>query len=190
MFNILRRRVNRKGQATVEVVLLFPLFLILILFLARVFALLVLVQKLEIASVYVSKRWLLESHTNIDYAQGWDVNFLKKDIEKRVEDYIGFNNKATRDFLGLKAIKVDIQRTVYWNDITITVLTNPSKLGILCKYDKNTVCKGKIMQNCFKGYNYICESGGKLVVSKHVPNRDRPIPFVLPVVKKKNIKAK
>ena len=173
---------NRRGQATTEVVLLLPLFLIFIIFMMKIFGLLVLVQKLEIASAYAAKRWQLESHTTSFYATGWDERFLKSDIESRVSDYIGFNNQATKNFLSLKNLDVSINRQQVWNQIVITVYTNPPNLGILCKYDKQVVCKDqRIRDNCLKGYAYICETGGKLEVTKYVPNRDRPIPFILPI---------
>jgi len=173
---------NRRGQATTEVVLLFPLFLIFIIFMSKIFGLLVLVQKMEIASAYAAKRWQLESHTTAFYATGWDTRFLQRDIESRVADYIGFNNTAVRNFLSLSRMELNIERTQMWNEVRITVYTNPPKLGLLCKYNKQVVCNdNRIRDNCMKGYGYICESGGKLEVKKFVPNRDRPIPFVLPV---------
>ena len=178
----INKLLNRRGQATTEVVLLFPLFLILIIFMTKIFGLLVLVQKMEIASAYAAKRWQLESHTTAAFATGWDVRFLQRDIEKRVSEYIGFNNSAARNFLSLSRMEVNIERTQMWNEVRITVFTEPPKLAILCRYNKLVVCDDyRIRENCLKGYNYICESGGKLEVKKFVPNRDRPIPFILPL---------
>ncbi|ACC98744.1 TadE family protein [Elusimicrobium minutum Pei191] len=177
---------NRRGQATTEVVLLFPLFLIFIVFMAKIFALLVLVQKMEIASAYAAKRWQLESHSNIDYATGWDNSFLLKDIQKKVEDYIGFNNRAMKDFMSLRSVKVNIERTQVWNEVKITVNTQPAQIAILCKYDKQVVCRDQaIRDNCLRGYNYLCESGGQMEVKKFVPTRGRPVQFQLPVNKRK-----
>jgi len=175
------------GQATTEVVLLLPLFLIFILFLLKIFGLLVLVQKMEIASAYAAKRWQLESHTTAQYATGWDDRFLRSDIQAKVADYIGFNNGAAKSFLSLSRMEFNINRTQMWNEVQIIVYTDPPRLGLLCRYDKLIVCKDpRIRENCMKGYSYICESGGKLQVKKFVPNRDRPIPFILPLGGSKN----
>jgi Flp pilus assembly protein TadG len=59
MNKISRHLFNRKGQATTEVVLLFPIFFILALFVIKIYGLLVVVQKTEIASFYAAKRWQL-----------------------------------------------------------------------------------------------------------------------------------
>ena len=85
--SIFDRIINRRGQATTEVVLLFPIFFILTLFIIKIYGLLIIVQKTEIASFYAAKRWQLESHRAVKYADGWDNIFLKKDIEKKVMDY-------------------------------------------------------------------------------------------------------
>ncbi|WP_424246096.1 hypothetical protein Dip510_001013 [Elusimicrobium posterum] len=185
MRRILFNFLNKRGQATTEVVLLFPLFLVFMIFFARIFSLLVLVQKMEIASAYAARRWQLESHSTYTFQQGWDKNFLSKDIQKRVEEYIGFKNPATRDFLNLRAVKVEMTRSQMWNEIKITVFTNPTKVKMICKYDPQIVCQDeRIKTSCMKGYDYMCLSGGKMEVKKFVPSRDRPIPFRLPVYKK------
>jgi Flp pilus assembly protein TadG len=81
-------RPRRKGQAMTEMLLLLPLFMFIVFFTAKIFALLVLVQKLEIASFYAARRWQLESHLSVDYA-GSDQGNLKSDIKDKVEEYIG-----------------------------------------------------------------------------------------------------
>ncbi len=177
LFNIFR---NRKGQATTEVVLLFPIFFILTLFIVKIYGLLIIVQKAEIASFYAARRWQLESHRAQQYTDGWDKNFLKKDIEKKVSDYIGFTNPATRKFLSLRRVTLDIERTNVWNIVKLTINTYPPNIPFLCSYNKNDICKYPYGQACFRGYNFICESGGSIEVIKNVPNRDRPISFVLP----------
>ena len=48
---------SKKGQATTEVVLLFPLFVIFILFIIKIFGLLILSQKMEIAGFYAARRF-------------------------------------------------------------------------------------------------------------------------------------
>ena len=158
------------------------MFLIFILFLTKIFGLLVLVQKLEIASAYAAKRWQLESHTTSLYATGWDERFLKSDIQDKVADYIGFNNSAVKNFLSLTRMEVNINRGQVWNEVQVIVYTSPPRIGILCKYDRQVVCNdNELRENCMKGYDYICGGGRPLEVKKFVPNRDRPIPFVLPL---------
>ncbi|MGB2579799.1 hypothetical protein AAIR98_001718 [Elusimicrobium simillimum] len=179
--------VNRRGQATTEVVLLLPLFLIFILFMSKIFALLVLVQKMEIAATYAARRWQLEAHPDEYYASGWDKNFLLKDIEKSVSEYIGFNNMATRNFLSLSTMKLDVKRTQVWNEIILTVHTRPVRAGILCNYNKHKICEDqRIRENCYRGFSYLCEAGGQLPpVRKFVSNRDRPNSFELNIRKRK-----
>ena len=176
-FNYLR---SRRGQATTEVVLLFPIFFILALFIIKIYGLLIVLQKAEIASAYAGRRWQLESHRATKYTSGWDKNFLIPSITKQVQNYIGFNNPATRKFLSLRKVDVDIKRYEVWNVITITVATYPPRIPLLCSYDKREVCKRPYGQACMRGYNFICETGGTLQVVKQVPNRDRPIGFILP----------
>jgi len=50
------RRSATRGQATTEVVLLLPLFMFFLFAFAKVFAMLVLVQKMEVASYYAARR--------------------------------------------------------------------------------------------------------------------------------------
>ncbi len=175
-------RAGRPGQAMTEVVLLFPLFLLIVFITAKIFALLVLVQKLEIASYYAARRWQLESHINADHA-GWDEGTLKKDIEVAIRGYIGFETPAVKKFLNLKDLKMEVVRTQVWNVITITVVTNPAGVKLLCKYPKQAVCTYPYGVACMNGHDYLCAGGKQLEVIKYVPNRDRPIQFVLPGLK-------
>ena len=177
---LLRR--GRRAQAMTEVVLLFPIFLIIVFITAKIFALLVLVQKMEIASYYAARRWQLESHLNADWA-GWDDGTLKKDIERNVRGYIGFDSPAVSKFLNLKELKIDVVRTQVWNVITLSVTTNPAGVKMLCKYPKQAVCTYPYGQACMDGHDYLCRGGKSLEVIKYVPNRDRPIQFVLPGLK-------
>lgn len=181
MMNIRGIFKSRRGQATTEVVLLFPIFFILALFIVKIYALLIIVQKSEIAAFYAAKRWQLESHRSQQYAQGWDENFLKKDIERKVQAYIGFNNASMRKFLSLRRVSIDVERTNVWNIVKLKINTFPPNIPFLCSYDKRDVCKYPYGEPCFRGYNFICESGGSIEVIKNVPNRDRPISFVLPM---------
>lgn len=173
------RLFNRRGQATTEVVLLFPIFFILTLFIIKIYGLLVVVQKAEIAAFYAGRRWQLESHRALQFHQ-WDKNVLQRDIEKRVQEYIGFNNASQRKFLSLRKVTLKIERTNVWNVVTLTVNTYPPVIPFLCAYDKRVVCQYPYGQACMRGYNFICESGGTIEVVKNVVNRDRPISFILP----------
>lgn len=170
---------NKKGQATTEVVLLFPLFLIFTLFIIKIYGLLIIVQKSEIAAFYAARRWQLESHRAAKFAQTWDDNFLLKDIEDKVKGYIGFKNPSTKKFLSLRKISVKVERTNVWNIMNLTIETYPPRFPLLCAYDKRDVCKRPYGDACFRGYNFVCESGGKIVVTKNIPNRDRPISFLM-----------
>ena len=165
-----------------EVVLLFPIFLIIVFITAKIFALLVLVQKLEIASYYAARRWQLESHLSADWAN-WDETTLKKDIEKNVRGYLGFETPAVSKFLNLKDMKIEVVRTQVWNVSTLTFPTNPAGVKILCKYPKQAVCTYPYGAACMNGHDYLCQGGKQLEVIKYVPNRDRPIQFVLPGLK-------
>ncbi len=60
-----------------EVLLLFPMFMVILFITVKIFALLVLIQKMEIASYYAARRWQLESHLNANYAASYDNNFFK-----------------------------------------------------------------------------------------------------------------
>ncbi|MCX5784361.1 MAG: hypothetical protein NTX59_01600 [Elusimicrobia bacterium] len=168
-----------------EVVLLFPIFMIIVFITAKIFALLVLVQKMEIGSYYAARRWQLESHLNADYA-AWDNGTLKPDIEKKVKTYMGFDDTkrgGAYQFLNLRSLNLDVVRTQVWNVVTLTVETNPARVKLLCLYQKQAVCAYPYGQACNDGYDYICTGGKKLEVIKYVPNRDRPIQFVLPGLK-------
>ncbi|OGS13828.1 MAG: hypothetical protein A2234_11355 [Elusimicrobia bacterium RIFOXYA2_FULL_58_8] len=183
-----RAAARRPGQAMTEMVLLFPVFLIIVFVTAKIFALLVLVQKLEIASFYAARRWQLESHLN---SNDYPDDALKKDIEEKVSGYMGFDNPAVAKFLNLKALKLEVQRTQVWNVITLRITTSPQNIPLLCKYPKQVVCAQPYGQDCMNGYDFICvdpgnhqnASGKELEVIKYVPSRDRPIQFVLPGIK-------
>lgn len=155
---LLRRR---RGQATTEVVLLFPLFMFFLFAFAKVFALLILVQKLEIASFYAARRWQLESHRNAQF-EGFDDSALRTDIEQRVMSYLGYGTSSAQ-FLDLtaqcrdaKVPGIKVQRTQVWNIVTVTACTRPLSMAF------------------YKTTGFVFES------TKYVPNRDRPIAFVLP----------
>ena len=162
--DILRRR--RRGQATTEVVLLFPIFMFFLFAFAKVFALLILVQKLEIASFYAARRWQLESHRNAQY-EGFDDGRLRSDIQEKALTYLGYGTPQAR-FLDLTnscrttkdcpagAPGVSVQRTQVWNIVSVTACTRPLNMPF------------------YKTQGFV------FCATKYVPNRDRPIAFILP----------
>jgi hypothetical protein len=159
---------RERGQATTEVVLLFPIFMFFLFAFAKLFALLILVQKLEIASFYAARRWQLESHRNASY-EAFDNGTLRMNIEEKTLSYLGYGGNSA-GFLDLTnsclvtkecsagAPGVSVQRTQVWNVVTVTACTKPP-----------------LVKNPF--YN---TPGFVFCSTKYVPNRDRPIAFVLP----------
>ncbi|MBU2529797.1 MAG: hypothetical protein KKD35_02055 [Elusimicrobia bacterium] len=170
--------IKRSGQAMTEVVLLFPMFLVITFITVKIFALLVLIQKMEIGSYYAARRWQLESHLNAGYMA--QDEGLRKNIEEAVKGYLGFDDDNVHKFLNLRSFELGINRTQVWNVVTLTVTTNKAGVAMLCKYPKQVVCAAPYGPECLTGYDYICTGGRKLEVIKYVPNRDRPIKFVLP----------
>ncbi len=169
---------SSKGQATTETVLLFPLFVIFILFVIKIFGLLILNQKLEIAGYYAARRFQLQSHQTDYYANTWDRRFLIKDIQKKVENYLGFDNPGMKKFLSLNTLKMDINVSGTWVKVTLTARTKPPRLPFLCKYNKDRVCEHD--EKCLKGYNFLCETGGEVNIIKYVGHNDRPMPYMRP----------
>ena len=168
----------RRGQATTEVVLLFPFFVIFILFIIKIFGLLVLSQKMEIAGYYAARRYQLQSHTTDYYHRTWDRRFLMKDIQKKVESYLGFNNPGMKKFLSLNTVKVDINNSGSWTKVIITARTKAPRIRFLCNYKKDDVCDRDA--KCLKGYAFLCETGGEVSVIKYVGHNERPAPYARP----------
>ena len=168
----------RKGQATTEVVLLFPFFVIFILFIIKIFGLLVLSQKMEIAGYYAARRYQLQSHETDYYHRTWDRRFLIKDIQKKVENYLGFDNPGMKRFLSLNRIKLDINTSGTWTKVVITAQTKPPRIRFLCKYNKDQVCDRD--DRCLKGYAFLCETGGEVKINKYVGHNERPAPYMRP----------
>ncbi len=175
LFSIFR---SRRGQATTEVTLLFPVFVIFILFIIKIFGLLVLTQKMEIAGYYAARRYQLQSHTTDYYAETWDKRFLKKDIKRKVENYLGFDNPGMRKFLNLKDLKLDINTSGTWIRVILVANTNAPRIPFLCKYNKDQVCQHDA--KCLRGYGFLCETGDKVEVIKYVGPNDRVMPFQRP----------
>jgi len=169
------KMLNKKGQSTTEVVLIVPVLLLILFFTAKTFALLVMVQKLEIAGYYAARRWQLESHIGTSY-QSWDRG-LRRNIKGRVKEYLGFN-KPIAKFLQLYDCQLDIDRSQTWNIVKLSVKMRPANIPILCKYPSNVVCADYGLA-CFKGYNYMCVSGAELEVKNYVSNRDRILDYHL-----------
>ncbi|MBQ8032823.1 MAG: pilus assembly protein, partial [Elusimicrobiaceae bacterium] len=122
---------NRRGQATTEMVLLFPVLIIFVLFIIKIFGLLVLNQKMQIAGTYAARRYQLQSHVTEYYEKGWDRRFLKKDVERKVEEIIGFNNPGLRQFLSLNSFRLDVNTDNNWTKITLTANTKAPRIKFL-----------------------------------------------------------
>lgn len=172
---MIRRLRDRRGQAMTEVMLLFPVFFIFFLGIMKVFAMLVLVQKMEIASYYAARKWQLESHRNVQYT-GYDESILKADIIEKISGYLGCSTalgdlgKTTADFLDIANCgsqdMLEVTRTQVWNVVTLNVRTRPWNVA-------EFFCRGAAASTG------MCR-GFEFSVTKYVPNRDRPIQFVLP----------
>jgi hypothetical protein len=143
--------------------LLFPIFVFFILGFAKIFALLVVVQKVELAAYYAARRWQLESHRNIAYEGTFDNRVLIKDIKNKVCGIVGCSEscgtRRTSEFLGIRCrgVKVTVNRAQVWNVVEVKVPIRSWRL----------LGKTVIKQVDFK-------------ITKFVPNRDRPISFNLP----------
>ena len=150
---------SRKGQATTETVLLFPVLVIFIVFIIKIFGLLVLSQKMEIAGFYAARRYQLQSHVT-DYLTRWDRRYLQKDIKKKVEDYLGFNNPGMVRFLSLRSLKLNVDTSGTWTRVVLTVNTAPPRINFLCKYDKMQYVKMNLP--ALKGLNFCAKRAAKL----------------------------
>lgn len=152
---------RRSGQATTEVVLTLPILMLFVWMFTKLFLLLILVQKLEIASYYAARRWQLESHRNVQYEQkdgggnfGCEGQFqsLCGNIEHHVRGYLGCTGGPLVTYLGLAKCDVEITRQNVWNEVSLTAnVTLP-----------------------------FVQQVKEFRVTKYVPNRDRPIAYVLP----------
>ena len=174
---MMRRLFSNRGQATTEVVLLFPILIIFILFIIKIFGLLVLTQKMEIAGFYAARRFQLQSHTT-EYLTRWDRRYLQKDIQQKIEDYIGFNSPGKVRFLSLKSLNLDINTSGTWTKVTLTVFTKPPRIKFLCKYDKLQLCQNDV--SCLAGFAFLCETGGQIQVIKYVGPNERVLPWRRP----------
>ncbi len=169
---------SRRGQATTEMVLLFPVLVVFVLFIIKIFGLLVLNQKMQMAGMYAARRYQLQSHVTDYYEQGWDRRYLKKDVQRKVEEIIGLNNPGTRQFLSLNSFKMDIDTRDNWTKITLVANTKAPRIRFLCNYDKDKVCDRD--RYCLRGYNFLCEDGAKIEVIKYAGKNERPAPYARP----------
>ena len=168
---------SRRGQATTETVLLFPIIIIFMIFIIKIFGLLILNQKMEIAAFYAARRYQLQSHVTA-YYQRWDRRHLQKDIEDKVKEYLGFGHSGMMRFLSLQDMKIMINQEAEWTQVRLLVTTKPPKIPFLCKYNKLTLCENDLM--CLKGFAFLCETGGKIEMIKYVGPNERVIPYVRP----------
>ncbi len=154
-----RARGARSGQATTEVVLLIPLFIFFMFAFVKIFGLLILIQRMEIASYYAARRWQLESHRNVAIQQSFDMPTLLPDIQSKVQNYLGWGNPEFQNLFALAdpGPMVSVQPTEVWNVVTLTVPISETLLFFKFKPLNTT-----------------------MTVTKYVPNRDRPILFKLP----------
>jgi hypothetical protein len=171
---------NKKGQSTTELVLILPFLMIILFFTAKFFALLVMIQRVEIASYYAARKWQLESHVNPSY-YSWDEG-LRTDIKSKVMDYLGFGGPLA-DFLQLQDCTLTVQRAQALNIVTLEVDISPPRVGLLCKYPSARLC-ADYGEACFRGYEFICTTGVGLKVDRYVPTRDRPLDYFLAGLKK------
>lgn len=169
---------SRRGQATTEMVLLFPVLVVFVLFIIKIFGLLVLNQKMQIAGTYAARRYQLQSHVTEYYERGWDRRYLKKDVQRKVEEIVGLNNPGTRQFLSLNALKMDINTDANWTKITLTAIIKAPRIRFLCNYDKDKVCDRD--RYCLRGYSFLCEDGAKIEVIKYAGKNERPAPYARP----------
>ena len=169
---------NRNGQATTEMVLLFPVLIVFLLFIIKITGLLVLRQKMEMAGAYAARRFQLQSHLTSYFANGWDRRFLKKDMQRKIEEIIGFNNPGTRQFLSLNTFSLDINTDNTWAKITLTANTKAPRIAFLCKYDKDKVCDRD--RYCLRGYSFLCEEGARIQVIKYAGYNERVMGYVRP----------
>ncbi len=159
-------------------VLLFPVLVVFLLFIIKIAGLLVLNQKMQIAGTYAARRFQLQSHVTEYYEKGWDKRFLKKDIQRKVENIIGVDDPGARRFLSIDSFHMDIDTNNNWTKITLTANTKAPRIAFLCRYDKNKVCDRD--QYCFKGYRFLCEEGLKIQVIKYAGPNERPAPYARP----------
>lgn len=150
--------IGKKGQATTEMVLLVPLFLIVAIGIVKLFALAVMVQKMELASYYAGRRWMLESHKNAAYA-GWDQNTLSKDIERWVASFLGAGDETKEKLLGFarQDIRFRVEPTIIYSVLTLKVRTE----GLI-------------------PFRPSLEKEWEII--KYVPTRDRPIHWNVPSI--------
>ncbi len=138
----------------------------------------VLSQKMEVAGFYAARRYQLQSHETDYYKNTWDRRFLEKDIQKKVESYLGFDNPGMRKFLSLNKLIMKINRSGTWTKLELIARTNPPRIRFLCNYNKDQVCDRD--DKCLKGYAFLCETGGEVSVTKYVGHNDRPSPYQRP----------
>ena len=145
-----------RGQAMTEMVLLVPLFLIFAIGIIKIFALSIMVQKLELASYYAGRRWMLESHKNARWTP-WDQNNLRKDIERWVADYLGAGDDFKEKLLGIRRedIHFKVNQTILYAVLTLKVKSR----GLI---------------------PFRPEMEKEWEVIKYVPTRDRPIAWNIP----------
>ncbi|MFC1522094.1 hypothetical protein ACFL6Y_06770 [Elusimicrobiota bacterium] len=148
-----------KGQATTELVLLVPLFLIFAIAIIKIFLIAIMVQKMELSMYYAGRRWMLESHKNMFFSKDkkhGDKMLIKK-IKKKIQNDLGYNNPVLRKLMGLEKVDFKVKRTIVYGVLKLKVRAK----GIL-PFQPNKIKEWEII--------------------KYVPTRDRPIGWAIPSV--------
>ncbi|MFA6584050.1 MAG: TadE family protein [Elusimicrobiaceae bacterium] len=183
MVALRRQFFGKGGQATTEMVLLLPIFMLILFFIAKIFVMLVLVQKVEIAAYYAARKYQLQSHRNVMYDS--QDKALLAHIDEYVKKYIGVTEPRSQmaKFVGLTSVKLDVERTQTWRIVTLTATVQPLSGGIkrfMCRSNVGKVCSG-YGEDCIRGYEVICgQQGTDIVAVKYVPSKDRSLDFALP----------
>ncbi|MEK6544373.1 MAG: hypothetical protein AABZ44_08075 [Elusimicrobiota bacterium] len=148
----------REGQATTEMVILVPIFLIFAIAIVKIFVLSVFVQKMELACYYAGRRWMLESHKNAKYNQ-WDMSTLKNDLENMTAEFLGAGDPLKEQLIGFTRsdIRLEIKPTIIYAVMTLHIRTRG-----LIPFQPDSVKEWTIV--------------------KYVPTRDRPIGWAIPSV--------
>ena len=184
-----KARAQTRGQAMTEMVMVFPIFVLVMLVVLKLFALVLVVQKAEIASAYAARKWMLEAHRSSQYTPSDEG--IKNTIRQKVKTFIG-----TSTLLGVNETNVYFTRTQVWTMVEVSVNVASPNVPILCIYKKEEVCEG-YGTACNKGYEFMCGEleegygeekdkkifkGAVIRATKYVPVRDRPIKWSLPSV--------
>lgn len=158
---------NNKGQATAEVVLAMLFIVPFALAFAKLFLVMVSVQKMEIASYYAARRWYLESHRNPSYSP--------KDGAGSCTDpgVCGLNagGNLCSNILGCVSRYMGCTEGAWIRNCALSVAQYPTMNQVRVKAE---------IQILPDSYFFPGGFSRRIAVTKNVPFRDRPISYVLP----------